>query len=87
MSQDPCHHIFFRLPKKQIAYVKFIVESYEGLAQVTSLPGRGEMEWLIPDQLLQEAQGLAHALAAEVGMVLIPRPADWPAALAPRVKK
>jgi len=78
MPHARCHRLFFRLPKDQIAYVRFTVESYEGLAQVTSLPGRGEMEWRIPAPLLQEARGLARALAEEAGLVPIPQPADWP---------
>ena len=53
MPPDECCQLFFRLPREQIAYVRFIVESYEGLAQVTSLPGRGEMEWLIPRPLVK----------------------------------
>ena len=62
----------------QIAYVRFIIEAYDGLAQVTSLPGRGEMEWLVPDELIAQAEALASALAEEAGLTPIPRPEDWP---------
>lgn len=71
-------HLYFRLPPKDIAYVRFIVESYEGLAQVTSLPGRGEMEWIVPTSLLPEAESLAAALSQEISLVRIEPPSDWP---------
>jgi hypothetical protein len=58
--------------------VRFTVEAYEGLAQVTSLPGRGEMEWRIPEGLLAAAEALSRALELEAGLVPIPRPPDWP---------
>jgi hypothetical protein len=69
---------YFRLPIEEIAYVRFVVEAYEGLAQVTSLPGRAEMEWRIPEGLIAAAEELAGALAVEVGLAPIPRPPDWP---------
>lgn len=78
MLDTNCHYIYFRLPIEQIAYVRFIVESYENLAQVTSIPGRGEMEWVIPSGLIDTAHELAQALSEETGMVVIHRPADWP---------
>jgi len=79
VSSDPaCLHRYFRLPKAQITYVKFVVEAYGGLAQVFSVRGRGEMEWIIPREMEDQAQSLASALAEEIGMVVIPRPEDWP---------
>jgi hypothetical protein len=77
---DPprCERRYFRLPLDQIAYVRFVVESYEGLAQVTSLPGRAEMEWVVPVPLTPVAESLARALALEAGLVPIERPEDWP---------
>jgi len=74
-----CERRYFRVPLDQIAYVRFVVESYEGLAQVTSLPGRAEMEWVVPAAFAEVAGSLAHALAEEAGLVPIARPADWPA--------
>jgi len=73
-----CHARYFRVPLGEIAYVRFIVESYEGLAQVTSLPGRAEMEWIVPEEMIGPAEALAEALSREVALVAIPRPPDWP---------
>ena len=41
MCAPDCLHRFFRLDKDQIGYVKFVVEAYEGIAQVSSRAGRG----------------------------------------------
>ncbi len=78
MTTPDCVELFFRLPMEQISYVKFVVEAYEGLAQVSSLPGRAEMLWLVPRSQEQEARALANGLAKEAGLVPIPRPTDWP---------
>ena len=72
-----CERRYFRLPLDQIAYVRFIVESYEGLAQVTSLPGRAEMEWVVPTTLAPLADSLARSLMDEAGLTPIERPDDW----------
>ena len=73
-----CQRRYFRVELDQIAYIRFVIESYEGLALITSLPRRAEVEWVIPNGLIEEAEALARALAAEVTLVPIPRPADWP---------
>lgn len=67
-----CIRRVFRLNTEHIAYVRFIVEGYEGLAQVTSEKSQSEMEWLIPSSREQEAENLASALFIEVGLELIP---------------
>lgn len=70
---------FYRLPLSEIGYVRMIVESYDGLAAVRSNGGsRGEVEWILGEGMEDEAAVLAERLADEVGLVAIPRPADWP---------
>jgi hypothetical protein len=70
---------FFRVPLEQIAYVRAIVEGYDGLALVHAPdPRRGEVEWLIGEGLDDEAETLARRLADEAGLIEIARPADWP---------
>ena len=70
---------FYRLPLPEIGYVRMIVESYDGLAAVRSHGGdRGEVEWLLGEGMEEEADALAQRLADEVGLIAIPRPADWP---------
>ena len=66
-----CIHRFYRVEKSQIAYLRFIVESYEGLAQISSLPGRAEVEWTIPWDLKTQAEQLAKELAKEIMLLPI----------------
>jgi hypothetical protein len=68
---------FFRAPLAEIGYLRFVVESYEGLAQMRSLPRRTEIEWIIPLELVAEADGLARSLAGETGLAPIDPPPDW----------
>lgn len=71
---------WFRVPLGEIAYVRAIVEGYDGLALVRAPdPNRGEIEWLVGDGLEAEADALAERLAREAGLVAIARPDDWPA--------
>ncbi len=70
---------FFRVPLDEIGYVRMIVESHDGLAAVRSFGGkRGEIEWLLGEGMEAEADALAERLAAEVGLIPISRPPDWP---------
>lgn len=58
----------FRVPIDQIAYVRMILEAYDGLAVMTSDRGVGVFEWWIAPGREAEADTLASALAAETGM-------------------
>lgn len=70
--------LFFRVPLAEIGYVRAVVEAHEGLAYVRSAAAnRGEIEWLVPEALVEDARALAAALAVETGLQEIPRPADW----------
>jgi hypothetical protein len=69
---------FYRVPLEHIAYVRAIVEGYDGVALVHALdPRRGEVEWLIGEGLLEEANEIARRLSYEVGLIEIARPPDW----------
>lgn len=71
---------WFRVPLGEIAYVRAIVEGYDGLALVRAPDARrGEIEWLVGDGLEAEADALAERLGREAGLVAIARPDDWPA--------
>ena len=69
---------YFRVPLSEIAYVRMIVEAFDGLAVVRSLSSsRGEIEWLIGEGMESEAETVAERLAQLTGMCPIERPADW----------
>lgn len=71
---------FFRVPLGEIAYVRAIVEGYDGVALVRAPdPNRGEIEWLVGEGMEAEADALARRLAGEARLVEIARPDDWPA--------
>jgi len=71
--------LFFRVPLPEIAYVRAIVEGYDGLCVLHAPdPNRGEIEWLIADGREAEAAQLATRLRAEAGLQEIARPKGWP---------
>lgn len=70
---------FYRVPLEQIAYVRAIVEGYDGVAIVVAPDARrGEIEWRIGEGLEAEALAVAERLTREAGLVEIARPRDWP---------
>jgi len=61
---------YFRVNPKDMAYVKFIVESYDGLAVLRTVDSReGIMEWMIPPGLVKEAEELIDSLREEIAIV------------------
>jgi len=66
---------YFRVNPRDMAYVKFIVESYEGLAVVGTVdPDEGVMEWMIPPGLLEEAEELINSLREELTIIPVSPP-------------
>jgi len=61
----------FRVPLASIAYVRMIVEGYDGLAVVSSEAGRGVIEWDVAPGREAEADVLAEALRRETGLVRV----------------
>jgi hypothetical protein len=62
----------FRVPLAEIAYVRMILEAYDGLAVMTSERGQGIIEWHVGPGMEAEADALARALADECGMRELP---------------
>jgi hypothetical protein len=58
----------FRVPLEEIAYVRMILEGYEGLAVMTSDAGVGVIEWWIAPGREEEAEALARVLERDAGM-------------------
>ena len=62
--------MYVRVNPKDMAYVKFIVESYEGLAVLRTVdPREGILEWMIPPDLVEQAKELIKSLAEEVSIL------------------
>lgn len=58
---------YFLLPPQEIAYVGFLIHSYEGLAVVRTIDGEmGLVEVLVPSDQEEELMGLLEAIKEEV---------------------
>ena len=58
----------FRVPSEHISYVRFLLEAYDGIAQVTSVRGQAEVQWIVPEGQREAAAELALALRDEIGL-------------------
>jgi Domain of unknown function (DUF4911) len=71
---------YFRVPLQEIAYVRSVLEGYDGLAILWAPdPRRGEIEWLIGDGLEAEAEELICRLVGRGVLTEIGEPPGWPA--------
>lgn len=60
-----CYHV----PRSEIGYLRFILESYDGLAYMRTLdPHTAVVEMSYPPSRRRDAEALFLALAAEVSM-------------------
>ena len=76
------HEIYLRVRRHDIAYIKFIVESYELLGIIRTVEPKGAViVLLVLDDSLALARDVLAALAGELDIEEIPRPAglgdDW----------
>jgi len=61
------HSKYFRLRRKDIAYFKFIIESYEGMAVVrTKDPGEAVVELMIAPGWEEDVEEVLEALRQEI---------------------
>ncbi len=68
--------IFLRVPRQEIAYVKFVFESYEGVAVTRTLDRHAALlAVLVAPDFLPLARAIVAALAAEMPCHEIARPA------------
>jgi hypothetical protein len=71
---------WFRVPLEQIAYVRAVLEGYDGVALLTAPdPRRGEIELTVGEGLDSEVDAIVARLVREAGLIEIPKPSDWPA--------
>ena len=70
--------IYLRLPPREIAYVKFVFESYESIAVVRTLDRRAAtlVVLAVPD-FEADARAIVRALAAEGACEETEGAADW----------
>ena len=58
----------YRVRVEDIAYVRAVLEGYDGVATLEGEPNFGEIVWTIGDGLEEEADEIAARLAVEVGL-------------------
>ena len=76
------HDIYLELPSEQIAYVKFIFESYEDIGIIRTVDRKKAIIVLLAmDAFLDNARAILTSLEKEIPLRQIPRPAsisdDW----------
>ncbi len=68
---------YFRVDRRDIAYFRFTLEAYEGLATLTTLDARNGIVVLsIPECFADEVDALLAAFAHEIGLTEIPSADD-----------
>ena len=68
--------IFLRVPREEIAYVKFVFESYEGVAVTRTIDRHAALlAILVAPDFLPHARRVVDALASESGAREVSRPA------------
>jgi hypothetical protein len=67
--------MYFKINPHDLAFVKFIVESYEGIAVLRTVdPKEGIVEWMISPDLVEDAERLLRALKKEIPIVVVSPP-------------
>jgi hypothetical protein len=67
--------IFLQVPREEIAYVKFVLESYEGVAVTRTLDRHAALlVLLVAPDFLSQARTITAALAADARCHEVPRP-------------
>lgn len=57
-----------QVAREQIGYLRFLLEGYEGLAQLCAVRGRDEVTLLVPASRAEECRALLTALVDELGL-------------------
>jgi len=71
------HEIYLKIRPEDIAYVKFIFESYEGVGIIRTVDRKkAVIVLLVVDDFLSVARSILTSLKNEVPLVEIPRPSD-----------
>ena len=71
------HEIYLELRPEDIAYVKFIFESYEGVGIIRTVERKKAVIVLLAvDDFLNVARSILDSLQKEVPLMEIPRPDD-----------
>ncbi len=71
------HELYFAIRPEDIAYVKFVLESYDGVGIIRTVDRRKAIiVALVVEDFLAAARALFASLKDEVAIAEVPRPAD-----------
>ena len=71
------HEIYLELRPEDIAYIKFIFESYEGVGIIRTVERKkAVIVLLVVDDFLDVARSILDSLQKEIPLMEIPRPDD-----------
>ena len=67
--------VFLHVPRHEVAYVKFVFESYEGVAVTRTVDRHAAvLAVLAAPDFLPQVHAIVAALGAEIGCRTVPRP-------------
>ncbi len=70
---------YFRVDRRDLVYLKFILEAYEGLAVLSTVEREGMVVRVAyPHFSATDVEALLKALAGEIAITEVPRPAGCP---------
>ncbi len=79
IPDDPFVRRTFRLPRREVAYLRFLVEGYDGLVFLRTLEGREALvEISYPPSRGADACAFVAALEAELGLSEVAVPSSPP---------
>lgn len=73
-TMNGCLRWRVQVAREQIGYLRFLLEGYEGLAQLLAVRGREEVTLLVPASRAEECRALLQALADEIGLCPLETP-------------
>ena len=77
MNNDIMIKRYFTVPRREISYLRFTFEAYDGLVFLRTLKAsNGLIEVAYSPSLREDAEALLVAVGAEVGMSEAERPSD-----------
>ncbi|MFC1855151.1 DUF4911 domain-containing protein [Thermodesulfobacteriota bacterium] len=69
---------YFQIDTKEIAFFKFIIESYDGIAMFRTLNARrGEIEVMVPKCNEAELVNILHDMKRNIAIRQIKKPVDY----------
>ncbi len=68
MAMETMETLTYRISRDAIGYLRFLLEGYEGLAQLSSAARRSEITLQVPTSQRDELEALLASVAEELGL-------------------